>query len=45
MDRHQEGRDWLVGQTATLADIALYAYTHIAEAGGFRLQDQVHVGA
>ena len=44
MDRHQEGRDWLVGQTATLAAIALYAYTHIAEAGGFRLQDHVHVG-
>lgn len=45
MDRHLAGREWLVGETATLADIVLYAYTHIAEAGGFRLQDQRNVCA
>jgi glutathione S-transferase len=25
------GRDWLVGDSMTLADIALYAYTHVAD--------------
>ena len=39
MDDHLGGHDWLVGQGATLADIALYAYTHVCEAGGFRLDD------
>lgn len=39
MEEHLAGRDWLVGDTATLADIALYAYTHVCEAGGFRLHD------
>lgn len=31
------GRDWLVGDAVTLADISLYAYTHVAEEGGFAL--------
>jgi len=35
MDRHLEGRDWLVGQGVTLADICLFAYTHVANEGGF----------
>jgi glutathione S-transferase len=39
MDRHLQGRDWFVGDSCTLADIALYAYTHVAEAGCFRLGD------
>ncbi|HEY0960550.1 MAG TPA: glutathione S-transferase family protein [Novosphingobium sp.] len=39
MDEHLAGRDWFVGNAATLADIALYAYTHVCEAGGFRLHD------
>ncbi|MCT2401327.1 glutathione S-transferase family protein [Novosphingobium mangrovi (ex Huang et al. 2023)] len=39
MDEHLAGRDWFVGDSVTLADIALYAYTHVCEAGGFRLQD------
>ena len=39
MDEHLARRDWLVGDEATLADIALYAYTHVCEAGGFRLDD------
>ncbi|MEO1239998.1 MAG: glutathione S-transferase family protein, partial [Pseudomonadota bacterium] len=38
MDRHLRGRDWLVGDSATIADIALYAYSHTAETkGGFDL--------
>ena len=39
MDEHLAERDWFVGSGATLADIALYPYTHVCEAGGFRLHD------
>ena len=38
MDEHLGRRDWFVGDGVTLADIALYAYTHVAEEGGFSLQ-------
>jgi glutathione S-transferase len=37
MERHLDGRDWLVGEGMTLADITLYAYTHVADEGGFSL--------
>jgi glutathione S-transferase len=37
MERHLDGRSWLVGDGMTLADIALYAYTHVAHEGGFEL--------
>ncbi|WBH15190.1 glutathione S-transferase family protein [Sphingomonas radiodurans] len=37
LERHLTGRDWLVGDAMTLADIVLYAYTHVAEEGGFVL--------
>jgi glutathione S-transferase len=37
MERHLEGREYLVGDGMTLADIALYAYTHVAGEGGFDL--------
>ena len=39
MDRHLTGREWFVGDRVSLADIALYAYTHVAEEGGFGLDD------
>jgi glutathione S-transferase len=39
MDEELARRDWLVGGGPTLADIVLYAYTHVAEGGGFRLAD------
>jgi len=45
MDRHLTGRAWFVGDACTLADISLYAYTHVAEAGGFRLRDHRNVCA
>jgi len=32
-----EGRDWLAGDGMTVADIALYAYTHCADEGSFSL--------
>jgi glutathione S-transferase len=31
------GGEWFVGDRMTLADIALYAYTHVAHEGGFEL--------
>jgi glutathione S-transferase len=37
MERHLGGRELLVGNDLTLADIALYAYTHVAHEGGFDL--------
>jgi glutathione S-transferase len=37
MERHLGGRDWFVGDSMTLADICLYAYTHAADEGGFSL--------
>jgi glutathione S-transferase len=37
MDEHLAGRDYFVGERLSLADIALYAYTHVAEEGGFDL--------
>ena len=37
MDEHLAGRDYLVGGRLSLADIALFAYTHVAEEGGFDL--------
>lgn len=38
MDEHLSGRSFFVGDRLSLADIALYAYTHVAEEGGFELR-------
>ena len=38
MERHLGGGQFLVGDGITLADIALYAYTHVADEGGFDLE-------
>lgn len=37
MERHLTKRDYFVGERFTIADIALYAYTHVAPEGGFDL--------
>ena len=37
MDEHLDGRRFFVGDRLSLADVALYAYTHVAEEGGFDL--------
>jgi glutathione S-transferase len=37
MERHLDGSRYLVGDASTLADIALFAYTHVAHEGGFDL--------
>jgi glutathione S-transferase len=37
MDEHLADRGFFVGQRLSLADVALYAYTHVAEEGGFNI--------
>jgi glutathione S-transferase len=37
MERHLAGREFFVGDGPTVADLALYAYTHVADEGGFEL--------
>jgi glutathione S-transferase len=37
MEQHLAGTRFLIGETLTLADIALLAYTRFAPEGGFRL--------
>ncbi len=38
MDRHLSNRSFLVGEDYSIADISLYAYTHVADEGGFDLE-------
>jgi glutathione S-transferase len=38
MERHLDSRRFFVGDGMTLADIVLYAYTHVAHEGGFDLE-------
>jgi len=38
MDQHLTGRPFFVGDRISVADIILYAYTHVAEEGGFDLE-------
>jgi glutathione S-transferase len=38
MEQHLASRPWFVGERPSIADLALYAYTHVAEEGGFELQ-------
>ena len=37
MERHLQQRRFLVAETCTIADISLFAYTHVSEEGGFEL--------
>ena len=45
MDRELARHPWIAGDALTLADVILYAYTHLAEEGGFDLSDYPHVTA
>ena len=45
IDDHLAERAWFVGDGPTLADVSLYAYTHVCEAGGFCLDGHPHVAA
>lgn len=37
LENHLTQQDWLVGANCTIADLALYAYTHVADEAGFCL--------
>jgi glutathione S-transferase len=37
MEEHLRGNDYFVGGRYSIADVALYAYTHVADEGGFDL--------
>jgi glutathione S-transferase len=37
MELHLDGREFLVGERYSIADVSLYAYTHVAGEGGFDL--------
>jgi len=43
MNRHLEGTAFFCGDGVTLADIALFPYTSVAEEGGFGLGDYPHI--
>ena len=38
IERHLQSRQFLVAERYTIADIALFAYTHVAPEGGFELE-------
>jgi glutathione S-transferase len=43
MDEHLDGHEWFVGDHMTLADICLFAYTHVAGDADFNLKLYPHV--
>ena len=45
MDEHLTRHDWFAGGRFTLADIALFAYTHVAGEGGLDLARYPAIGA
>jgi len=45
MEQHLDGRSFLVDERYTIADIALYAYTHVAHEGDFDLAGYPAIGA
>jgi len=44
MAHELDHRDWLVGASPSLADICLFAYTHVAAEGGFDLATWPSIG-
>ena len=45
METHLTGRVFFVGERYSIADIALYAYTHVADEGGFDLTSYENIRA
>ena len=43
MDEHLAGREWFVGGAMSLADVCLFAYTHVARDADFDLASYPHV--
>jgi glutathione S-transferase len=44
MERELATREFLLAERYTIADIALYAYTHVAHDGGFDLSGYPAIG-
>jgi glutathione S-transferase len=45
LDEHLRDRAFVVGETYTIADVALYGYTHVAHEAGLPMDDFPHVEA
>ena len=45
LEKGLTGRTWLVGDAVTLADIALFGYTHVADEAGYRFADYPAISA
>jgi glutathione S-transferase len=45
MEKHLVGREFFVGSRYSLADISLYAYTHVADEGDFDMSRYPLIGA
>jgi glutathione S-transferase len=45
MEEHLASRDWFVGSSISVADVCLFAYTHVAGMGGFELGGYPNVQA
>lgn len=45
LERHLQGREWFVGDSFTVADIAIYGYTHRAPVAGIALEPYPNVMA
>ena len=45
LEAHLERRSYLVGDSCSIADLANFAYTHVAEDAGYQLSDYPSVGA
>jgi glutathione S-transferase len=45
MERHLSSRSWLAAERFTIADIALFAYTHVAHEAGFDMAGYGAIGA
>lgn len=43
MESHLRNKAFFVGSTYSIADISLYAYTHVASEGGFSLKPYVNI--
>lgn len=43
MENHLRDNAWFGAKNISIADIALYAYTHVADEGGFSLADYPHI--
>jgi glutathione S-transferase len=43
LDRHLDGRDWIVGERYSVADIALFGYAHVAHEAGIDTSSRSHM--